>query len=108
MIVINRRRQKIVCMAVRVINWYEETEGMQHHPDRSFFRGDRTLPSSCLLFTCFAVGERGMYPGSTVVKELFKNTLPPEVMSGDTVPTLVGVDGWSEVKCSSPGDEGKS
>lgn len=94
-------------MAVRVIDWHEEIKEMRHHPDRSFLRGDRTLPSSCFLFTCSAVGERGTYPGSTVVKELFENTRPPEVLSGDTVPTLVGVDGRSEVESSSPGDGGK-
>ena len=51
-----------------------------------------------------------MYPGSTVVKELFENTRPPEVRAGDVVPTLVGVDGWAEpeVEGSSSGDEGKS
>jgi len=51
-----------------------------------------------------------MYPGSTVVKELFENTCPPEVRTGDVVSTLGGVDGWTEpeVKGSSSGDEGKS
>jgi len=65
----------------------------QHHPDRSFLRGDSVLPSSRLLFTCSAVGEGGTYPGSTVVKELFENTRPPEDRTGDTVPVLVGVEG---------------
>ena len=73
-------------------------------------RGDRTLPSSHLLFTCSAVGEGGTYPGSTVVKVLFENTRPPEDRTGDVVLTLVGVDGWPEpeVEGSTSGDEGKS
>ena len=43
------------------------------------------------------------------MKELFENTRPPEDRAGDVVPTLVGVDGWSEpeVGGSSSGDEGK-
>jgi len=82
---------------------------LEHHPDRNFLRGDRTL-SSRLLFTCSAVGEGGTYPGSTVVKELFENARPPADRAGDAVPTLEGVDGWSEpeVKSSSSGDDGRS
>jgi len=45
-----------------------------------------------------------MYPGSTVVKELFENTRPPEDRTGDTALTLVGVN----VESSASGDEGKS
>lgn len=82
---------------------------MQHHLERSFLRGD-ALPSSCLLFTCSAVGEGGTYPGSTVVKELFENTRPAEDRTGDAALTLVGVEGWSEpeTKSSSSGNEGNS
>ena len=110
MIAINGRQRKIVCMAVGIANWREEIEEMQHHSDRNFLRGDRTLPSSRLLFTCSAVGEGGTYPGFTVVKELFENTRTPEDLAGDAVPTLVGVDGRSEpeVKGSSSGDGGRS
>lgn len=73
-------------------------------------RGDRALPSTRLLFTCSAVGEGGTYPGSTVVKELLENTRPPEDCAGDTVLTLVGVDGRPEPEAegSASGDEGKS
>jgi hypothetical protein len=83
---------------------------MQHHTDRSFLRGESALLSSRLLFTCSAVGEGGTYPGSTVVKVLFENTRPAEDRTGDAVPALVGVEGWSEpeVKSSSSGSEGKS
>jgi hypothetical protein len=73
-------------------------------------RGDRLLLSSRLLFTCSAVGEVGTYPGSTVVKELFENTRPPEDRTGDAVLALVGVDGWSElgIEDSASGEKGKS
>ena len=83
---------------------------MRYYPDRSFLRGDGTLPSSRLLFTVSGLGEGGMYPGSTVVKELFENTRPQEDRTGDAVPTLVGGDGWSGpgVEGSASGDGGKS
>ena len=72
-------------------------------------RGDRAPLSSRLLFTCSTVGEGGTYPGSTVVKELFENTRPPEDCAGDTVLTLVGVDDRPETKVggSVSGDGGK-
>ena len=67
------------------------------------------ISSSRLLLTCSAVGERGTYPGLTVVKVLFENTRPPEDRTGDAVPTLVGVDGRSEPEFErSSGDEGNS
>jgi hypothetical protein len=96
-------------MAVRIVKCRREIKEMQHHPDRCFLRGDKTLLSSRLLFTCSAVGEGGTYPGLTVVKELFENTRPPEDLAGDAVSALVGVDGWSEqeVEGASSGDEGK-
>jgi len=68
----------MVYMVVRVIKYYEEAGETQYHPDRNFLWGDRVPLSSSLLFTCSAVGEAGMYPGFTVVKELFENTCPPE------------------------------
>jgi len=109
MITINGHQRKIICMAVRIVNWHEEIGRVQHHQDRSFLRDERTLLSSRLLFTCSTVGAGGTYPGFTVVKELFEKTCPPEDMAGDTVPDLVGVGGRSELEVggSSSGDEGK-
>jgi len=81
-----------------------------YYPERSFFRGEGLLSSSRLLFVCSVVGEGGIYPGFTVVKELFENPRPPEDRAGDTVMTLVGVEGWSrpEVEDLSSGDGGMS
>ena len=67
------------------------------------------LPSSRLLLTCSAVGDGGMYPGFTVVKELLENARPLEDRIGDAALILVGVDGLPgpEIKGLSSGDEGK-
>ena len=72
--------------------------------------GDGVLPSSHLLLTCSAVGDGGMYPGFTVVKELSENARPLEDRVGDAVLIFVGVDSWSEpgIEGPSSGDEGKS
>ena len=71
--------------------------------------GDKVPPPSRLLFTCSVVGEEGTYPGSTVVKELFENTRPPEDRAGDTVLILVGVVNrpGPEVGGSASGAEGR-
>jgi len=113
MLIANKRQWEMVLVVVMVVIEHEGHEGAeetQHHTERSFLRGDRTTLSSRLLFTCSAVGEEGMYPGFTVVNELFENTRPPEDREGDTVPTRVGVEGWSEleVEGASSGDGGKS
>lgn len=92
----------------RIINWREWVGETQRYPDRSFLWGERVLPSSRLLLTCSAVGDGGMYPGFTVVKELSENARPLEDWVGDAALIFVGVDGRSEIEGSSSGDEGKS